>query len=108
MHGLRQSQARAGCVDDPIVDCLRRLLDRPSVDIQSGRNPELVFVMPVLVNFGAVSFQNLTDQQAEFAIPEHGHGRAGGNADLIEDLAGSGQGFDEDGLVGGDLARHPV
>jgi len=43
------------------------------------------------------------DQEAQFAIAQHGERRAGGDGDLIQDLASGGQRLQEDGAAGGDL-----
>jgi threonine synthase len=108
LYSLHQTQRRAGCIHYPIIGRLGRLLFEPRVDAKIGCNPQLLLMMPVLVNLRAVSFQNLTDQQAELSISDDSHWRAGGNSDLIENLAGRGERFDENRMFGGDLARYAM
>lgn len=45
--------------------------------------------------------QYLGDQEAQFAVAQHHHSVAGSNMYLFQDLAGGGQGLDEDGLLVG-------
>ena len=44
--------------------------------------------------------QHLRDQQSELAVAQHGDAIAFRDLHLIENLAGGGHGFDEDGVLG--------
>lgn len=55
-----------------------------------------------------MQLQDLGDEEAEFAIAENGHGSADGYAHLVEDFAGGGKRFGEDGVEGRYLRRYFV
>lgn len=56
----------------------------------------------------AVSGENLSDQQAEFAIAKNGDAGVLGQVHLIEDFAGGGERFQKNGLVIGQRIRNRV
>ena len=60
------------------------------------------------VDAAAVRVEDHGDQQAEFAIAQHGHGFARRDRDLVQDLAGGRQRFGEDGAFGRDAVGEHV
>ena len=61
-----------------------------------------------LVDAVAVGVEDQGDEQAQFAIAQHGDRIAQGDGDLIQDLAGGGQGLQEHGTVCGDVVGEDV
>ena len=99
----------AGGVDDPIIGGggesgggeLR-------LDAGSGGDGQLFGMAAELMDWVAVGVEDHGDEQAEFAIAQNGDGLACGNGHLVEDLTGGGEGFEEDGAVGGDVVGEYV
>ena len=56
----------------------------------------------------AVRLQHLRDQQSELSVAQHGDALALGDLDLIQNFARRRDGFDEDGVFGGNRIGHAM
>lgn len=103
-HRDRGTQAfgRAGGVDDDGKRALGEFFgDAFCVDGGTIGDFEFFFVAAEEVDVRSGGFEDLRDQKAEFSVAEDGDVLTI-DFDLIEDFAGGGNGFDEDGVIGGD------
>src|ERR1019366_6398619 len=100
--GGAQSFGTAGGVDHPIVGGDGEGAGRElGLDAHARGDGEFGGVPAELVDATAVGVEDHGDEEAEFAIAQHGDGRAGGDRYLVQDLAGGGQRLQEDGAAGG-------
>ena len=108
-HSLTEALWRAGSVHGPVV-CSdgRSLASKFGGDTGGVGDAELLAMASEVVDARAVAVQDLCDEQAEFAVAEHGYAGITGDADLIENLAGGGERLGEDGALSGESGGHDV
>src|ERR1019366_953032 len=111
--GGAQTLGAAGGIDHPIVggDGEGASFEPGGdlrVDAGARADGEFGGVASELVYAAAVGVEDHGDEEAEFAIAEHGDALAGGDGDLVEDLAGGSERLQEHGAAGGDVVGEDV
>jgi threonine synthase len=103
-HGGGGGKAGSGTcgVDGEVEFCLGDFTgEQGASDAGLARNVELVRMAAVEADGGSVDVQHLGDEQAELAVAQNRNRRARRNRRLVEDFAGGGEGFDENGVMRG-------
>jgi hypothetical protein len=107
--GGAESIGRPGSIDDIVESgngqpCFYDF----GVDAGAFGDAEFAFVTAIVMNSGAGGVKNLCNQETELSVAEHRYRFAARDVHLIEDLAGRGNRFDEDGVICGERFRDDV
>ena len=105
--GGAETFGRAGGVDNDRIGALGQLLaDELCGD--TFYDAQLFTMAAEEVHFGAVRVNDLGDQETQLSVAQNGDAVVFGDADLIQDLASGGNGFDEDRMFDRDGLWHSM